>query len=68
MREEKDYDVTLTVRVSTRISFADMERQTPITESDAIENAISATFAWNLFESEGFSIAYPIDGEAVEIT
>lgn len=67
MIEEKDYEVTLTVRASTVISFAPMERDGPITAHDAIQNAIGATHAWDVLENEGFAVAYPIDGEAKEL-
>lgn len=37
--EEADYDVTLIIRLSTRIYFAPIERSGPITRADAIDNA-----------------------------
>ena len=69
MIEEKDYEVTLSIRVTTVVRFAPMEREGTITKSDAIDNAIgSLPFGWlEAAESEGFSVAYPIDGEAVEV-
>lgn len=39
MIESKDYDVTIVITLSTTVYFADMERDGPITEEDAIENA-----------------------------
>lgn len=62
-----DYEVTLTIRATTTVSFAEMEREYPITPRDAIENAIGSTFAIDLLEQEGFIVAYPIDGEATEL-
>jgi hypothetical protein len=67
MIEQATFNVTLTVRVSTTISFAPMERSGPITSHDAIENAIGGTFAWDTFQGDGFEIAYPIEGEAERI-
>ena len=63
--EERDIPVTLTLRLSTIVSFASMERTGPITNHDAIDNAIgSLPYGWlDQAESEGFVIAYPIDGE-----
>ena len=65
MNEDKDYAVTLTLRLSTVVSFAPMEREGPLTYSDAIENAIgSLPSGWlATVEGEGFAVAYPIDGE-----
>lgn len=76
MIEDKSYDVTLVLRVSTRINFAPIERDRPITKQDAIENAIwSGIASSSLFhdsiesalEDLGFSLALPIEGEAHEI-
>ena len=69
MIEDKEYEVTLSIRVNTIVRFAPMERENPITKSDAIDNAIgSLPFGWlEAAESEGFSVAYPIDGEVVEV-
>ena len=65
MNEERDIPVTLTLRLSTIVCFASMERTGPITNKDAIDNAIgSLPYGWlEWAESEGFAIAYPIDGE-----
>ncbi len=65
VEEERDMPVTLTLRLSTIISFASMERAGPITNADAIANAIgSLPVGWlETAESEGFAIAYPIEGE-----
>ncbi len=68
MNEDKDYAVTLTLRLSTTISFAGMEREGPLTHSDAVENAIgSLPSGWlAAVEGEGFAVAYPIDGEVTD--
>jgi hypothetical protein len=39
MIEEKDYDVTIVVKLKTHIYFAACERDTPITPADAVANA-----------------------------
>lgn len=40
--EEKDFEVTLTFTLSTRVAFSPMERDTPITAIDAIANAVGS--------------------------
>lgn len=70
MIEEKEYDVTLTLRISTWVPFAPAERDGPLRPSDAVDNAIGM-IPESVFEAlrgEGFEIALPIDGEAVEVT
>lgn len=71
MIEEKDYSVTLTVRLHTTVSFAATERKRPITKADAIDNAIGMIpeGPLSLFDGFGgeFEIALPIDGEAEEL-
>lgn len=61
--EEKEYSVTLTVEVFTTVAFGAMERHSPITGEDAIQNAIGL-FDWTLFEQEGFQVVDPIQGRA----
>ena len=39
MIETKSYDVAITVTLRTRIDFADIERERPVTVFDAIDNA-----------------------------
>lgn len=65
MIEERDALVTLTLKVTTRISFAPIERDGAITKSDFIENAIGSLphDFFTQLTGEGFDIAYPIDGE-----
>ena len=62
--EEADFDVTLDVRLSTRIYFAAIKRDTPLTKADAIDNAIGL-LPNTLFDGFGgeFVVA-PIDGKA----
>lgn len=66
--EEADYTVTLTLRITTRIAFSPMERDSPITKSDAIENAIGL-LPQDVFDGFGgeFELALPIDGEATRL-
>jgi hypothetical protein len=64
------YDVTLTIKVSTTVSFDMSGREgTEITPSDAIANALgSLPDDWvDVFENNGFTIAFPVDGEADQI-
>jgi hypothetical protein len=63
--EERSGAVTLTLRITTRVDFAPIERDRPITNSDFIENAIGSipTTVFAELEGHGFDIAYPIDGE-----
>lgn len=42
MIEEKDYDVTITIQLRTRVAFAAIERDGPLTVFDAIQNAVGA--------------------------
>lgn len=79
MIEDKSYDVTLVLRISTVIEFAPIERDSPITKSDAIENAIWSGIAKGSYgptigltieealEDLGFALALPIEGEAREL-
>lgn len=60
-----DFEVTLTVRATTTVSFAEMERERPVDLTDAVENAVGSTFAFDLLKDEGFSLT--IEGEAREI-
>lgn len=66
MIESKDYVVTLTLKLTTKIIFSPIERDHPITKADAIENAIGylPQHVIDELEGEGFEIAYPIEGEA----
>ncbi len=68
-REEADYEVTLTVRLSTVVSFAPMERDKPLDGWDAAANALgSLPEGWlDTAEDYGFDVAYPIDAEATKI-
>jgi len=56
MVEEAEYTVRITLTVG--ISFAPMERETPLTRQDAIENAYgSLPDGWiEAAEAEGFSV------------
>lgn len=68
MVEEREYNVELNIKVSTLIIFDAMERETPITEGDAIENAIGSLFVEKMeheFANQGFVMA-PITGIATE--
>jgi hypothetical protein len=75
--DEPDYMVTLTIRLTTRVGFARSAKygsprgtspddEDIITLSDAIDNAIGA-LPEDVFDGFGgeFTIALPIDGEAV---
>ena len=68
--EEADFEVTLTIRLSTRVSFAarEMPEGEHLTKSDAIANAIAMLpeGPLSLFDGFGgeFVLALPIDGEA----
>jgi hypothetical protein len=64
----KDYDVTLTIRVSTKVTFARGAESelAPIRKVDAIDNAIGALPDLSDITAAGFEITYPIDGEANE--
>lgn len=66
--DEPEYEVTLTLRLTTVIPFArgaGLPDDTPITPSDAIENAIGC-LPESVFDGFGgeFTVALPIDGEA----
>lgn len=56
MIEECDYTVEITLQVA--VGFSPIERETPITESDAISNALGMVqdSVWDDLASEGFSI------------
>lgn len=57
MIEEKDYNVELTIKVRTIESFAPIERDSPLTEKDAVDNAIGSLFIEEMereFASLGF--------------
>lgn len=41
-REDVSFDVTITIKLKTRVSFAPMERETKITQMDAIANAVGS--------------------------
>jgi len=79
-RAYKDFDVNLTLRLSTRVTFArdTLAELDDIGISDAIENAIGSLpittgpegdkytlIEW--LEGEGFAVALPIDGEVTDI-
>jgi hypothetical protein len=68
MIEEKDFIVTLIIRLTTNVYFAPTERDSPITNQDAIDNAIGR-LPEEVFSGFGgeFDVALPIDGEAEEI-
>jgi hypothetical protein len=55
--EEVDYDVTLTIRLHTTVRFAPMERDSEVTQFDAIANAWGSSLLPDEFikdiESEG---------------
>lgn len=59
-----DFDVTLTIRLTTNVSF---DPGSAPSKSDAIDNAIGR-LPDDLAGALGgaFSVAYPIDGEATE--
>lgn len=63
--EERDALVTLTLRITTRVTFVAAERDRKITNSDFIDNAVGAIPAsvFEDLEGEAFEIAYPIEGE-----
>lgn len=67
----KEYEVTLTIRLTTTMVFArDTEEElAPISKADAIGNAIeSLPFGFEAdLNGEGWSVALPIDGEAEEL-
>ena len=67
MIEDKTYQVTLTIHLSTSVWFAPVERDRPVTKSDAIDNAIGR-LPDDVFDGFGgeFEVALPIDGEAVD--
>jgi hypothetical protein len=60
--EEKDYDVTITINLHTRIGFAPMYRKGRITEVDAIANAIGhmPAEAWQEI-TDGFANEFAVD-------
>lgn len=71
-----DYRVTLTIKATTRATFAPAHRPEEVTKSDAIENAIGMGVGpddrfpdsvYNLLQDYGFEVALPIDGEAEEV-
>lgn len=66
MVEGADYMVTLTLRATVAVTFAPIERERPISNADAIDNAIGS-IPESVFEAlagEGIDLAYPIDGTA----
>lgn len=67
----KEFEVTLTVRLTTIMAFSrDTEDElTDIDGSDAINNAIGSLPSdfFSHLEGEGWSVALPIDGEATEL-
>lgn len=68
MVEEKDYNVELTIKVKTIVSFAPMEGDRPLTLQDAVDNAIGSLFSDEMegeFANLGFVMA-PIVGTATE--
>ena len=70
-KDEPSFSVTLTIRLSTVVSFArgaGLDDNRIILPSDAIENAIGF-LPEEVFDGFGgeFEIALPIDGEAVEL-
>lgn len=68
--QDIDYEVTLVVRLTTIQKFAPMERSSEILPSHAVEAAIEALpIEWlTRAEEEGFTVAYPIEGEATVLT
>ncbi len=72
--DEPQYEVTLTLRVTTMVGFArgaGLPDHAEITPSDAIENAIGSGISGgegsieSLLDYLGFELALPIEGEAV---
>jgi len=63
MIEERSYLVTATLRA--RIDFAPIERETPITRADAIENAIGTMpdGFWDQLEAEGWSVDFSAESD-----
>lgn len=68
--QDIDYEVTLTIRLTTIQKFAPMGRPSEILPSHAVEGAIeSLPTGWlTAVEEEGFTVAYPIEGEASVLT
>ena len=64
MVEDKEYAVEIVIRLKTVITFAPLERETPITEFDAIDNAVGLTQAdvWNEIRS-GFGGEFNVEME-----
>ena len=65
-----DHDVTLTIKASTRVTFAMHGREgTVITKTDAIDNAIGSIpdEVFSMLEDNGFTLAYPIEGEVAYV-
>lgn len=56
MIEEKTYLVTITL--TAQIDFAPIERDSPITQFDAIQNALGTVdqSVWDALEGEGWNI------------
>lgn len=63
--EERTAGVTLTIKLTTRIYFSPIERESRITKSDFIDNAVGSLphDFFTTLEGEGWAVAYPIDGE-----
>ena len=70
MIEDKQYRVTIIVRLTTTIDFAPIERNSPITRFDAIENAIGSMSDedWkNLTDGYGGEFDVATDFEVEEV-
>lgn len=74
MIESKDYDVTIVITLTTSVYFAEMERDRPITEQDAIDNAKSSIilgpeddFEADLIDKYGDDFNISVEAFAVEI-
>ena len=63
MIEEKGYIVRATL--TTSVEFSPIERPTPITKQDAINNAIGSVHAdlWAELESQGWSIEFHAEND-----
>lgn len=74
MIESKTYDVNIYIILNTTVDFAPIERDGPITEEDAIENAKGyiilgpeKDFEADLFDKYGDDFNIHVDAEAIEI-
>ena len=66
---QDEWFVTLTIKVSTKISFDMRGREdTTITHSDVIDNAIGSLEPdfFDRLNGNGFNVAYPIEGEVTD--